>query len=410
LGGTLGPGGIPFAAVVQNGTLLARPEGTLRALCQALGLPFSAKMLRWPKGGIPEDGLWAPHWYHNTRASTAFAPEAQTPPQPLPDELRGHLDECLPLYKRLAAAALRPLPVLPDQRNNDLRVYVNGVIVPREAATVSVFDGVVQCGDAIWEGLRVTDGRIFALEAHLDRLVASARALLFEDIPTKATVREAVMATLQANGMRDGALCRVTLTRGPKVTSGMSPRNNQSPPTLIVLAEWKTAAQSMRSPARLITSAIRRNPPGCLDSKIHHSNLLNNILAKIQADRAGLDDALMLDVEGYVAETNSMNFFVVRGGEVLTPIADHCLPGITRRTILHTVAPALGLPAREVRLSLADVWTADEAFATGTMAGVCPVAEVDGRPLGHPTGGPVTHALRAAYAALQAAEGAPLPF
>eukprot|EP00667_Euglena_gracilis_P005892 EG_transcript_5935 len=396
--------------VISNATLLARPEGTLRALCQALDLDFVPRMLTWEKGGIPEDGLWAKHWYTNTHASTGFQPEVQTPSKPVPEELRPFLDECLPLYRRLEAEAMQPLPV-PDPRNADLQVYVNGRLVHRDHAAVSVFDSAVQAGDAVWEGLRVTNGKVFALEEHLARLLASARALAFRSVPAKEALKEAVMRTLEANGMRDGALVRLTLTRGPKVTSGMSPKNNQSAPTLIVLAEWKSPTQSVNWPLRLITSAVRRNTPACLDSKIHHTNLLNNVLAKIQADNAGVEDALMLDVDGYVAETNSMNFFVVKDGVLYTPPADHCLPGITRGMVVGKVAPLAGVECREVRLSLTDVWTADEAFTTGTMGGLAPVVEVDGRRMTTaPAVGPVTQRLRAAYAALQEREGVPLPF
>jgi branched-subunit amino acid aminotransferase/4-amino-4-deoxychorismate lyase len=234
-----------------------------------------------------------------------------------------------------------PLPTssdLPDPRNESILVHVGGELVPRAQAKVSVFDSSVQGGDACWEGLRVYDGRVFRLEQHLDRLFASARALAFASVPSRDDVRRALFETLRANGMRDGAHVRLTLTRGVKVTSGMSPRWNRSGPCLIVLAEWKAPVFGPGGGAsglKLVTSSVRRNPPQCLDSKIHHANLLNNILAKIEAEAAGADDAVMLDVEGYVAETNATNLFLVRRGVLATPAADHCLPGITRAVVLE---------------------------------------------------------------------------
>mmetsp|Transcript_109177 Transcript_109177/g.189173 ORF Transcript_109177/g.189173 Transcript_109177/m.189173 type:complete len:552 (-) Transcript_109177:490-2145(-) len=400
--------------VVSNASLLQRPEGTLQAICQGLGITFTSKMLKWKKGGIPEDGLWAKYWYHSSHATTSFDNEAQAKPVAVPDELRPALDECMPYYETLLQHALQPLPVLLDERNAHLQVYVGGRIVPREEAKVSVFDSSVQAGDAVWEGLRVKNGKIFALHEHLDRLFASAKALLFERVPARDVVVRAVMDTLQANGMRDGALCRLTLTRGEKVTSGMSPRNNQSGPCLIVLAEWKGEHSSVANKAaglRLITSAIRRNTPSCLDSKIHHNNIINNILAKIQADQAGADDALMLDLEGFASETNAMNFFIVRGGVVLTPFADSCLPGITRRMVIEKVTQMAGVTCKEARLSLTDVWTADEAFTTGTMGGISPVVEIDGRLMAAgPGAGPITRRLQEAYIDLQERDGVPLTF
>jgi branched-chain amino acid aminotransferase group I len=303
-----------------------------------------------------------------------------------------------------------PAPVLPDPRNASIQIWVGDRLWPREEARVSVFDSVVQGGDAVWEGLRIYSGKVFQLEAHLDRLFASAKALCFAHPPTREYVRDALFRTLEANGMRDQAHVRLTLTRGEKVTSGMSPANNQSGCTLIVLAEWKAPVYDNERGVRLITAAIRRNGPQFLDSKIHHNNLLNNILAKIQANLAGAEDALMLDQDGFVAETNATNVFVVRGGVVLTPPADACLPGITRGVVLD-LCREHGLPAAEQRLSLTEVYTADECFTTGTMGELTPVTEVDGRGIGSGDGArPVTDRLRGWFAALTAVQGTPLPF
>src|SRR4051795_7979796 len=178
-----------------------------------------------------------------------------------------------------------------DERNRDLLININGDLIHRDKAGISPFDSSVQGGDAVWEGLRVYDGRIFQLDAHLDRLNDSARAMAFAQIPAREEIKEAIFATLQANGMRDSVHIRLTLTRGKKITSGMDPRLNQYGACLIVLAEWKPPVYSSDG-IRLVTSTIRRNSPQSLDSKIHHNNLINNILAKIEANAAGADDAL----------------------------------------------------------------------------------------------------------------------
>lgn len=288
--------------------------------------------------------------------------------------------------------------------------------MPRAQARVSVFDSAVQGGDAVWEGLRVYGGGVFRLAAHLDRLLASARALAFAGVPPRERIVAAIAATLDANGMRDGCHVRLTLTRGPKLTSGMSPRWNTVGCTLIVLAEWKPPLSGSGVAGRglrLITSSVRRNDPRCLPSRIHHANLLNNILARLQAEAAGADDAIMLDVEGFVAETNSMNLFLVQDGALATPTAEHCLPGITRAAILGLAARA-GLPAQERRTTIEEFRAADEVFCTGTMSELAPVAEIDGVRIGsadpdaghHRTGaaGPITAQLQAAFAQLVAAE------
>lgn len=296
---------------------------------------------------------------------------------------------------------------LPDPRNADILVHVDGKLVPRDEASVSVFDSVVQGGDAVWEGLRVYDGRIFALDRHLDRFLVSAHALRFEGIPSREEVRRAVVETFTANGMHDGAHARVTLTRGPKVTSGMSPRFNRAGCCLIVLAEWKPPVYE-QSGIRLITSSVRRNSPATLDSKIHHNNLLNNILAKIEADIAGVDDALMLDLAGFVAETNATNVFIVQRGGVITPRLDACTPGITRAIVLELTAE-VEIPSVERNVSLAEVYSADEVFATGTMGELVPVLEVDGRMIGAGAGGSVTQRLRELLRERTRTEGEILP-
>ena len=296
---------------------------------------------------------------------------------------------------------------LPDPRNADILIHVGGELKPRVEATVSVFDSVVQGGDAVWEGLRVYDGRIAELEGHLERLQNSAKTLAFADVPSSDEIRAAIFATLAANGMRDNAHIRLTLTRGEKVTSGMNPRFNQSGCTLIVLAEWKPPVYSDTG-IRVITASTRRNTPECLDSKIHHNNLLNNILAAIEANVAGADAAVMLDVNGFISETNDTNIFLVKDGKVLTPHADSCLPGLTRQMILR-ICNDEGIPASERNLSLTELYTADEAFTTGTMGELTPVLEADGRLIGDGSAGPVSKRLQALHRSVAYEHGSPLP-
>jgi branched-chain amino acid aminotransferase len=265
-----------------------------------------------------------------------------------------------------------------NPKNSTIKVYVGGKILPREEAKVSVFDSVVQGGDAVWEGLRVYNGAIFCLDKHLDRLHDSAHALAFEDIPGKESIKQAIFETLAANGMYDDTHIRLTLTRGEKVTSGMDPRLNTKGSCLIVLAEWKALVYDNHEGIRVITSSQRRNNPQFLDSKIHHNNLLNNILAKVQANVAGMDAALMLDHLGFVSELNDANLFMVKEGMVYTPPADACLHGITRALVLRICAD-LSVPAEEKNLSLTEFYNADFVFATGTMGEITPVKEIDGR-------------------------------
>ena len=266
------------------------------------------------------------------------------------------------------------------EANRDLIVNINGTLVHRDEAGVSPFDSVVQGGDAVWEGLRVYDGRIFRLDEHLDRLRRSAVALAFTEIPTADSIVAEIRRTLAANDMRDNVHIRLTLTRGVKITSGMDPRLNQSGPTLIVLAEHKPPVYGA-DPITLITASIRRFPPDCMDPKIHHANLIQSILAKIEANVAGADDAVMLDRRGFVAETNATHLFVVADGVVRTPTTAACPEGITRATVLELCA-ADGIPAEETDLSLTQIYTADEVFTTGTMGELVPVCTVDGRMIG----------------------------
>lgn len=295
----------------------------------------------------------------------------------------------------------------PDPRNAEILVYINGDLLPREQAKISVFDSAVQGGDAVWEGLRVYDGRIAELGGHLQRLQNSAKTLAFEGVPTSDEVRAAIFETLAANGMRDNAHIRLTLTRGEKTTSGMNPRFNRSGCTLIVLAEWKPPVYSDEG-ITVITASTRRNTPECLDSKIHHNNLLNNILASIEANVAGVDSAIMLDVNGFISETNDTNLFLVSGGRVMTPYADSCLPGLTRQMILRICEDEC-IPAAERNLTLSELYTSDEVFTSGTMGELTPVLKADGRTIADGAVGPTTKRLQHLHREYAFANGFPLP-
>jgi branched-chain amino acid aminotransferase group I len=296
----------------------------------------------------------------------------------------------------------------PDPRNRDILVHVNGKLLPRSEARVSVFDSVVQGGDAVWEGLRVYKGRIAAFAAHLQRLQNSAKALAFASVPSSDEIRKAVFATLEANGMTDQTHIRLTLTRGEKITSGMNPRLNQSGCSLIVLAEWKPPVYA-DSGIDVITSSIRRNTAQCLDSKIHHNNLLNNILAAIEANVAGVASAVMLDIHGFISETNDTNIFLVRDGKLFTPFADSCLPGLTRQMVLD-IARVNDVIALEKNLSLTELYTSDEAFTSGTMGELTPILKADGRVIGHGKRGPVTKRFQELHREHAFRHGEALPF
>jgi branched-chain amino acid aminotransferase len=293
-----------------------------------------------------------------------------------------------------------------DERNRDLIVNVNGRLTHRDEAAVSPFDSAVQGGDAVWEGLRVYGGRIFRLDEHLARLRRSAQALAFEEVPSDEEIITEIRRTLQANGMTDGVHIRLTLTRGVKITSGMDPRLNQSGPTLIVLPEHKPPVYDS-SGITLITSSVRRTAPDSLDPKIHHNNLLTSILAKIEANVAGADDALMLDNRGFVAETNATHIFLVASGVLGTPSANACPEGITRAAVLE-LAQEAGIECVVGDYSLTQLHTADELFVTGTMGGIAPVISLDGRRIGDGEPGPVTARLAKLLAESTASTGTPI--
>src|SRR6266576_4858979 len=293
-----------------------------------------------------------------------------------------------------------------DERNRGLIVNINGKLVHRDEAGISPFDSVVQGGDAVWEGLRLYNGRVFKLHEHLDRLERSARALSIVDLPPREKIIEELKSTLAANKMRDSVHIRLTLTRGVKITSGMDPRLNQSGATLIVLAEHKAPVYS-KDGLKLITASIRRPPSEVLDARIHHANLLNSILAKIEANNAGADDALMLDMNGFIAETNATNVFIVRSGDLATSRVVACPEGITRATVI-AICAAEKIRCVETDLSVVDVYGANEMFCTGTMGELAAVTRLDNRQIGDGKVGPMTKRLSELYAKRTATEGVQL--
>ncbi|XP_042440760.1 branched-chain-amino-acid aminotransferase-like protein 2 isoform X3 [Zingiber officinale] len=379
--------------VIDADDLKKDPEVVLRGLCQDLDIPFQTSMLKWEAGPKSIDGIWAPWWYENVHKSTGFEkPNLHMIPFPL--ELYDLLEQSLPFYNMLRCHCRRlvsplhsslPFPPLPVPANEKILVWVGDELLPRENAKVSVFDSVVQGGDAVWEGLRVYNGKVFKLDEHLDRMFDSAKALAFIDVPTREEIKGAVFKTLVTNGMFDNAHIRLTLTRGKKVTSGG---------------------------IRLVTATTRRNSPNSIDSKIHHNNLINNILAKIEGNLANAEDAIMLDKDGFVSETNATNIFMVKKGHVLTPHADYCLPGITRATVMDLVVKE-NLILHERRISLSEFHAADEAWTTGTMGELTPelqqVVMIDGRVIGNGEVGPVTKKIQNAYRRLTAELGMPIP-
>jgi branched-chain amino acid aminotransferase len=284
-----------------------------------------------------------------------------------------------------------------DPRNETIQIWVNGELVPRERAVVSVFDSGFVLGDGIWEGLRVRGGHPAFLDAHLDRLYEGAQAIMLDVGLSRDELTAAIDATLRANEMVDGVHVRLMVTRGLKRTPYQDPRVTVGPATVVIIAEHKEPLPATATDGiTLFTTHVRRATPDTLDPKLNSHSKLNDITACIQAYTAGADEALMLDPQGFVATCNSTHFFVVKGDEVWTSDGRFCLHGITRENVLRICA-ANGIPARETTFSLTDVYSADEAFVTGTFAGVVPVRTVDGRTIGTGARGPMVERLQRLY-------------
>jgi len=429
--------------VIDSDDVAASPRESLQELCAALGIKYHDSMLKWQAGPHKCDGPWAKWWYHDVWESSGWDvedvdakeskkncfhhPRTQRYRTVTPD-LFPALRMSIPAFnflQTLTSSHQRRAVMTPpsgrlyeDPRNEHVLVFVGtpstptrrgtGRIIPRDMAAISPFDSSVQGGDATWEGIRVYNGRIFHLDHHLDRLFRSAKALGFENVHTRSEVTEAIFRVLAANGMREGAHMRLTLTRGEKCTSSMNPLFNVYGTTLIILPEWKptegvTTYDNRKGVSLITAGTCRRSPPSTLDNKIHHNNMIQNILPKMQANLARAADSIMLDLEGFVAETNATNLFLVRrdrqhhtdgdsadkenklsgceGAVLVTPTADACLPGITRDTVLF-LARELGIKTEVRRVSLSEFYSADEVFTTGTMGELTPVTMIDGRVIG----------------------------
>jgi len=279
---------------------------------------------------------------------------------------------------------------LADPRNEQVMVYLNGQFVPRDEARVSIFDAGFGLGDGVWEGLRLVNGRVISLQAHLDRLYEGARSIAIDIGLAREQMAQALMDTFARNGMHDGAHARLMVTRGLKRTVNQDPRFALGPPTIAIVAEFKTPRpESKARGLSLFTSTFRTSGPDVFDLRLNSHSRLNLIQALLQAIHAGADEALMLDPRGFVASCNSTNFFVVRGGELWTSTGAYSFKGITQANIIAAWRDAGG-PARECDFTLAQVYAADEACVTGTLGGVTPVVRVDGRVIGSGQPGPIT--------------------
>jgi branched-chain amino acid aminotransferase len=289
---------------------------------------------------------------------------------------------------------------VPDPRNANVLVYINGEYFHRDEAKISVFDSGYLVGDGVWEGMRVHNQRIAFLDRHLDRLFHGLNAVSIDIEMDRAAVTALLHEVLARNEMTDGVHLRLMVTRGNKKTPSQHPANLISGPNIVVIAEYKQADPTVRDRGiSLFTASVRRPPPDTLDQRLNVHSKLHEVVALIQATDAGADEALMLDTTGAVATCNATNFFIVRNGEVWTSTGDFNLPGITRGAVLEA-AQDTGIPTHEAPFFPEDVYAAQEAFVTGTFGGLTPVVEVDGHPIGEGSPGPMTDHLRHLYEAL----------
>ncbi len=289
----------------------------------------------------------------------------------------------------------------------ELSVYVDGKFYPQSEAKISVFDHGLLYGDGVFEGIRAYNGRVFKLERHLERLFHSAKAIDLKIPRTKEEIAKIVLDTCRRNEIREGYI-RPIITRGPG-DLGLDPRKAKSGPTMIVIAQpsINLLGKVYERGLKVVTSSYRRVPPQSLSPSIKSLNYLNNIMAKVEANQYGADEALMLDIHGYVSEASAENIFIVRNHTIVTPFTSTNLPGVTRETVLE-LAPALGLEAKEQFFTLYDVWASDEAFITGSAAEVAPVVEVDGRSIGDRKPGPTTKKVMKAFRDLVMSTGTPI--
>lgn len=284
-----------------------------------------------------------------------------------------------------------------DPRNENVLIYINGELFPRKEAKISVFDSGYLVGDGVWEGLRLHNGALVFLDDHFDRLYQGAKTIGMDLEMNRAEITAAIRETLQANNMEDGVHIRVMFTRGIKKTPSQDPRLTISGPNLVIIAEYKKADPTSRDRGvKLFTSTIRRGSPDYLDPRLNCHSKIHEVQALIQAQEAGADEALMLDINGFVATCNATNFFMVKDGEVWTSTGQYCMNGITRKKVIEVCKKA-EIPCFEKNFSLFDVYGADEAFVTGSFGGLTPVTEVDGRVISENVPGKVTRELQDLY-------------
>jgi len=282
---------------------------------------------------------------------------------------------------------------LPDPRNEEVLIYINGDLVPRAEAKISVFDSGYLVGDGVWESMRLHDGVLVFLDQHLDRLFQGAKAIGLDLGMARAAFAQALYRTVQANGMHTGVHVRLMVTRGVKKTPSQDPRLTVGGPTVVIIAEHKLADPAVKEAGmRLFTSTVRRGSPDYLDPRLNCHSKLHEVIALIQALTAGADEALMLDIHGFVSTCNATNFFMAKRGEVWTSTGQYCMNGITRGKVIE-LCHKNGIVVRQKDFSLTDVYDADEAFVTGTFGGLTPVREVDGRVIGDGRPGPLTRQL-----------------
>eukprot|EP00798_Chlamydomonas_sp_ICE-L_P021413 gene21413-28371_t len=397
--------------VIISNDLIREPEGILRTVCTALGMPFQPAMLSWPAGPKPYDGVWAPWWYKGTNSSTGFSMTVREKRTPMPDHLKPLLGECRAIFQMLRIHAVRPSSTdvpravppagegsscsdveksgthvyAQDRRNENIMIGMrDGVADSFELACVSVLDSGYMLGDGVWEGLRLHKGVLVFLKEHLARV-------------SKEALTEMLYNTVDANGMSEasGVHIRLMVTRGLKPTPYQSPYITIGKPTIVIIPEYKEAAPGPKEAGiTLFTCHVRRGGADVQDPMWNSHSKLNCIAACIQAKKAGVDESLMLDPHGFVATCNSVNFFCVRDGEVWAPTTKYQLHGITRANILK-LCKAHGIPHQERDFPLTQVYGADESFVTGTFAGLIPVKEVDGRCIGADgKRGPITMKLQ----------------
>lgn len=291
-----------------------------------------------------------------------------------------------------------------DPRNRDILININGELFPRDKAMISVFDSGFILGDGVWEGLRLHNGKIAFLGQHLERLYEGAKALDMDMDVSPKQLEQRLYHTLERNDMTEGVHIRLMVSRGVKATPYQDPRVTISPPTIVIIAEYKTALpETLTRGMKLFTVHIRRGYPDVQDPKLNSHSKINCITACIQAAKAGVDEGLMLDPHGFVATCNSTHFFIVRKGEVWTSSGDYCLPGITRGNIIRLCGQN-GIPVLQKNFSLSEVYSAEESFVTGTFAGLAPVGEIDGRVIGSGGRGPMVEKLQKLYLQMIEAE------